>query len=99
MYRQIFFLLQLNCTVNTDPFDPNGSLTLEFGLSRTTNMTKMFALRAAWTAAATLSFPSKNKPRPSDTTSSNWDVSVNRKGQKQQKRIEECIRSEIDVSK
>lgn len=49
--------------------------TLELGLSSTTKMTKTLALRAAWTADATLSFPSRNKPLPSETISNNCAVS------------------------
>lgn len=39
-------------------------------------MTKTLALRAACTAAVTLSFPSRKSPLPSDTMSSSWAVSV-----------------------
>lgn len=46
------------------------------GLSSTTKMTKTLALRAACTAAVTLSFPSRKSPLPSDTMSSSWAVSV-----------------------
>lgn len=41
-------------------------------------MTNTFALRAARTAAITRSFPSRNKPLPSDTMTSSWAVSVDR---------------------
>lgn len=51
-------------------------LTREFGLSRTTKMTKTLAPRADLTAAITRSLPSRNRPRPSETMTSNWAMSV-----------------------
>lgn len=51
------------------------ALTRVLGLSRTTKITKMLAVRAACTAATTRSLPSRNNPLPSDTMSSSWAVS------------------------
>lgn len=51
-------------------------LTRELGLSSTTKMTKMLAFWAFWTAARTLSLPSRKRPRPSETMRSSWAVSA-----------------------
>lgn len=52
------------------------ALTRELGLSNTTKMTKMLAFWAAWTAARTLSLPSRKRPRPSETMRSSCAISV-----------------------
>jgi ferredoxin len=66
------------------------SLTRELGLSNTTKMTKMLAFWAAWTAARTLSLPSRKRPRPSETMRSSWAVSAEAVHYREGKRENPC---------
>lgn len=88
IYLSIRIYLHTSSSETEDVVSLCPSLTREFGLSSTTKMMKTLAPRAARTAAITRSFPSRKRPRPSDTTSSSWAVSAGGrvKGQRMEKR-------------